>query len=366
MAERNLRVPYKSQWDEDARKTANDCGPASIAMILAYYGQNFSTDQIFEKTGAGQGLITFNQLKQAIEACGFEYVRKDNQTSDSIKQYIDQDVPVIALVKYGSLGSTVQDKNFKGGHFFTVVGYRDDGYFVNDPNFKGDLRDHGDHHFYPKSDFERAWSDATKDGNPKNSLIIIPRKSHTSSSSSQSGSDLKYTEQQMKEERERADRHYQMFEEQKSRAEGLQQVVEVQKTNHDRFVEKVAQLLGSTSDENGVIQFATNLGKVKDNAGNWEDKYEREVQARKQDYLDHQAELKSLKERIDAIEIDHNNQIRDIQDEHKKHLDGMREELNIAIQSAQVAEEALKTATKFASFWKWVVNIFTQQKGPDV
>lgn len=172
---RNLEVPYKSQWDQDAGRSNNDCGPASIAMVLNYYGEKLTTDAVHVLTEAGGGLIGFSQLLTAIRALGYQGERLARQTPEVIKQYIDKDIPVIALVKYGSLEST-QDKKFKGGHFFVVVGYREDGYFVNDPNFKDDLRSHGDHHFFTKEEFERAWKDAEKDGNQPNSLIAIQRK----------------------------------------------------------------------------------------------------------------------------------------------------------------------------------------------
>lgn len=171
----NLSVPYKSQWDADAVGTNNDCGPASIAMILNYYGENLTTDQVFRATGAGQGLISFLQMKKAIESFGYVYHEERNTTPDRIYQLLQNDTPPIALVHYGSLEST-QDKNFKGGHFFVIVGMRDDGYFVNDPNFRGEYRSHGDHHNYTKNEFEKAWRDCSKDTNPINTLIWIERK----------------------------------------------------------------------------------------------------------------------------------------------------------------------------------------------
>lgn len=171
----NLKVPYKSQWDADANKTANDCGAASVAMILNYYGENVTTNDVFDKTGAGLGLISIAQIEKAIKSFGYTTKRIVQSTPEVLKSYLDKDIPVIALVHYGSLKST-QDKNFKGGHFFVVVGYRDDGYFVNDPNFKGSLRADGDHHFYTKSEFEKAWSDASLDGNQARSFQIINRK----------------------------------------------------------------------------------------------------------------------------------------------------------------------------------------------
>lgn len=200
---KNINVPYKSQHDQDARRTANDCGPASIAMILNYYGESVTTDEVFLRTGADQGLIGISEMKSAIEYYGYGYSRPLKQTPDDIKKYIDQDIPVIALVKYGSLKS-VQDKTFKGGHFFVVVGYREDGYFVNDPNFKDPLRSDGDHHFFTKEEFEKSWSDASKDGNQPNSLIVIHRKK-------EGGGDMakkKYTEEEMTLVREERDKNY--------------------------------------------------------------------------------------------------------------------------------------------------------------
>jgi ABC-type bacteriocin/lantibiotic exporter with double-glycine peptidase domain len=178
--QKNLEVPYKSQWDADAKGTRNDCGPASIAMILNFYGERVTTDQVFKETGAGPNLITINQLQKAISAFGYTSHYEQNVSPQRIKDLIDRDTPSILLVHYGSLNST-QDKTFKGGHFFPVVGYYDDGYFVNDPNFFGEQRKEGDHHNYLRNELEKAWSDSVLDKNPRNALIWIERKQPTES-----------------------------------------------------------------------------------------------------------------------------------------------------------------------------------------
>ena len=174
----NLEVGYKSQWDGDASASANDCGPASACMVLNFYGEHLTTDQLTKKTGAGGGLVTISELMAAIRAFGYECQYVKGATPDHIKGYLDRAMPVIALVHYGSLTST-QDKNFKGGHFFTVVGYRDDGYFVNDPNFRDQYRQDGDHHYYTKQEFESAWGSCHLDQNPDNSFIVILPKAPT-------------------------------------------------------------------------------------------------------------------------------------------------------------------------------------------
>jgi len=167
----NLEVPYKSQWDDDARGTINDCGPASVAMILNFYGLNVTTDEVFGRTGAGSGMISVQQLQQAIASYGFSsrYIKGSSPTE--LKRLIDNGIPVICLVHYGDLSSR-QDKNFIGGHFLVVSGYHRDGYYCKDPDFWGDFRKDGEHN-YLKAEFEAAWVNASQDGNPPNALIYI-------------------------------------------------------------------------------------------------------------------------------------------------------------------------------------------------
>lgn len=172
---KNLPIKYKSQWDGDAGATNNDCGPCDIAMILNFYGENLTTDQVFEKTGAGSGLISWPQLQKAITAFGYTSHLERNSNLDRIRQLIENETPPIILVHYGSLNST-QDKTFKGGHFFVPVGYYENGFYVNDSNFRFPIRSDGDHHNYLISEIEKAWKDCSIDENQPYSLLWIERK----------------------------------------------------------------------------------------------------------------------------------------------------------------------------------------------
>ncbi len=165
-------TPYISQWDIEAKASKNDCGSVSLTMVLRKYGETHSADSIFAKTGAGQGYITFQQLINVAKSLGYNAEYKDRQSSDYLKSLLNQGLNPIALVQYGKLIS-VQNKEFKGSHLFVVTGYRDDGYFVNDPNFWGQFRADGKNHFYTKAEFESAWGATTTDGNTPNSLMIV-------------------------------------------------------------------------------------------------------------------------------------------------------------------------------------------------
>lgn len=170
--EKNLSVPYISQWDATAAKTRNDCGPASVAMCLNFYGETLTSDEVFDRSGAGQGFISLSELKTAIESYGYACEAYANGTPDKIKEFLNKGIPVITVVHYGNLSSR-QDTNFSGPHIFLTVGYRDDGYFVNDPDFWGQFRSHGDHHFYTRADFENAWEQSAQDGNVRNTFMVI-------------------------------------------------------------------------------------------------------------------------------------------------------------------------------------------------
>src|SRR5258708_287244 len=169
----NLPVPYHSQWDPDANASRDECGPTCLSMIFDFYGKPATANAIFSKTGAGvDSLISVAQLLLAAQAMGFTANYKTELTVKDLTNYLDNSIPVIALVNNGSLGSR-QDKSDTGGHFLVVVGYRDDGYFVNDPDFWGQFRPDCDHHFYTKAEFETAWSSCPLDRNPHNTLLII-------------------------------------------------------------------------------------------------------------------------------------------------------------------------------------------------
>ena len=184
----NLKVPYKSQWDDDARGTINDCGPTSVAMILNHYGLNVTTDEVFSRTGAGSGVISVQQLQQAISSYGHssKYIKGSSPTE--LKKLIDNGIPVIALVHYGDLSSR-QDKNYTDGHFLVVTGYHRDGYYVNDPDFWGEFRKDGVHN-YLKGEFEQAWVNASLDKNPPNALLYIEPIESTTSEDKNTALDL--------------------------------------------------------------------------------------------------------------------------------------------------------------------------------
>jgi len=172
----NLDVFYKSQWDSDGGISKDDCGPTCLAMILNYYGENLTTDEVFKAAGAGiDKYVTISQLIKAGNKWGYKGHWEINCTEARLNQLLDKQLPPIALIHYEPLSSR-QDKNFKGGHFIVMVGEDWDVWIANDPDFWAQYREHGNHHRYLKPEFIQAWEECPKDGNSPRGLLWFERK----------------------------------------------------------------------------------------------------------------------------------------------------------------------------------------------
>lgn len=175
--EKNLPVPYKSQHESDSQISNNDCGPASLAMVLEFLGTPISVGEVLRKLGNPKGYTSLGELGLVASSFGYNVETGNNASFNDIKFYIDRGLPVIVVGGYGYLEST-QDKNFKGSHIMVVCGYRaDDGVYVNDPNFWGQFKKDGDHHNYTASEFFTFWrNENNKEGNMPNTFFVVSPK----------------------------------------------------------------------------------------------------------------------------------------------------------------------------------------------
>ncbi len=115
-----LSVPFHSQnHPTDANDHPNDCGPASVAMVLGYLNVKTTVDEVSRRAGlVGSNFSTFAQLQTATASYGqtLDFYRPFH-LSDVIAQ-INNRYPVLCLVNNAHL---IAGKNY--GHFVVVVGY---------------------------------------------------------------------------------------------------------------------------------------------------------------------------------------------------------------------------------------------------
>jgi hypothetical protein len=116
-AARVADVPFFPQLDYQ-------CGPASLAGVLNYYGKRISPEEIAQAIFREniRGTVTLDMLLYAREQ-GFA-ARWSSATVGDIVQAVDERVPLIVMVDYGF---SVISRN----HYMVVVGYDPKGILAN-------------------------------------------------------------------------------------------------------------------------------------------------------------------------------------------------------------------------------------------
>ena len=131
---------------------AGYCGPASLKMVLDYWGINKSEEEVAVACNRDPELGTDDaSLKKAAESYGLQVKIENNASFDSIQHWLDRRVPVI--VNWFTRGrSDYGDEEVPDGHYSVVVGLDDTYIYLQDPEIGG-LRK------LERDDFMRVWFD---------------------------------------------------------------------------------------------------------------------------------------------------------------------------------------------------------------
>ena len=125
MARKILDVPFIEQ-------KPSFCGPAVLAMVLQYHGEDVSQDDIGYPLGAEYFAVKVSELGGAAKERGFNTSVKHNDLSEIIES-IDDDRPVIVCQKLRA-----QEEY---GHYRAIVGYDSDcdSIIFHDPDIEGNM-----------------------------------------------------------------------------------------------------------------------------------------------------------------------------------------------------------------------------------
>ena len=170
-------IPYKSQYDPDASEFRNDCGPASIAMVLNASGKQVSTNAVYRKTGAvAHTYVSIGQMMRAAHAYGIVFEYFYGWGMEELKNALRKGMPVIPLVHYGAWSQIepgVSTQNlFTGPHFVVVIGWDEEYVYVHDPLWRDERRSEGERKKWTHAEFMNAWGSAHNDGNRDFSCIV--------------------------------------------------------------------------------------------------------------------------------------------------------------------------------------------------
>ena len=174
-----LNIPYRSQWDPDAKDHYADCGPTALCMILNGLGDPVNPDELYKYIGArgASEYTSFADLKTAAGARSLKMLRKNFVPAEALselKATLNAGFPFIALVNYAFWDPVVHN-SFKGSHFVLVTGYDDQNIYVHDPLFKGDRRDQGRFCKWTYEQFMDAWGGFKAGQNPNYAALMSER-----------------------------------------------------------------------------------------------------------------------------------------------------------------------------------------------
>jgi len=114
-----------------------DCGVKALQLVMAYYGVNVREDRLIRALGADSDGTPVRNMIAVAEKRGFQVVAKSGFSLEVVKQYVDQNHPVIVLVqawaeRYMTLEDWKDDDD--DGHYVVIIGYHDNIIIFEDPS----------------------------------------------------------------------------------------------------------------------------------------------------------------------------------------------------------------------------------------
>jgi len=143
------------------RQTPSFCGPASLKILLGYYGKDYSEAELGKicRTTTEKG-TNHADLLAGIRKLGYEPVAKENATLEDLKEWIAKDTPVIV-----GWWSTDDD------HYSVVYGIDDRNIYLMDPELDEGRRS------MPIEDWLKVWYDFEGELNVKVDrwMVAVPK-----------------------------------------------------------------------------------------------------------------------------------------------------------------------------------------------
>jgi ABC-type bacteriocin/lantibiotic exporter with double-glycine peptidase domain len=161
------------------KQRKNSCGTTSLRMVLSFFGNNVSENEIIRDVGGlksyGVRTIKLAEFARKIglktKTYSFNKKLADYKTTikrpeiKDITRYLRKSIPVIINVRHSLLNDT---KITKEGHFIVVTGYRNRVFNYNDP-------DDGKEHTVEEEKLRFAWFNNALDSSAY-LLTVWPKK----------------------------------------------------------------------------------------------------------------------------------------------------------------------------------------------
>lgn len=141
------------------------CGPASLKIVLGYYGVDESEKELAKLCKVDKNLgVDDKDIKRTAEQLGFKVVIKNNSNFMDIEKWLDKKVPVI--VDWFTKGrQEYSEAEVADGHYSVVAGLDDKHIYLQDPEI-GKIRK------LKREDFMHVWFDFEGSYIKPNELVI--------------------------------------------------------------------------------------------------------------------------------------------------------------------------------------------------
>lgn len=144
---------------------AGMCGPASLKIVLDYYGVEKSEKELAKLCEYDKDLgVDDKGIKRAAESLGFKVKIKNNSSFKDIAKWLDKKAPVI--VNWFTRGRRdYSESEVADGHYSVVAGLDEKHIYLQDPEI-GKIRK------IKRNDFMKVWFDFKGEHIKPNELII--------------------------------------------------------------------------------------------------------------------------------------------------------------------------------------------------
>ncbi|MEA2701850.1 MAG: hypothetical protein QOE22_559 [Candidatus Parcubacteria bacterium] len=127
------------------------CGPASLKIVLGYYGLDKSEQELAGLIGVTELGSNAEGIARAAESLGFKTLIKNESSFEDIEEWLSKNTPVI--VNWFTRGrSDYSDSAVPDGHYSVVTGLDEESIYLQDPE-TGGLRK------IAREDFLGVWFD---------------------------------------------------------------------------------------------------------------------------------------------------------------------------------------------------------------
>jgi hypothetical protein len=141
------------------------CGPASLKIMLDYYGIDKTEKELAELAGSNPELgVNDKDIVRAAESLGFKAEIKNESSFEEIGWWLEKGVPVI--VDWFTRGrQDYDDSEVADGHYSVVAGLDDEHIYLQDPEIGGERK-------IKRGDFLKVWFDFTGETIKSDELVI--------------------------------------------------------------------------------------------------------------------------------------------------------------------------------------------------